>query len=682
MAVLKFKDGQGVWHSIPAIKGEMGASAYEQAQTAGYTGTLEDFYADLVAIEAVDSKMALVDEAVLKADEAALKADAMASGSPKGRYATLVALQEAWPTGDTGAYLVQADSHLYFWDTVTSAWVDGGLYNVAAASQVEITDTSGYFASDNIEGALSEIGYTIKRTTGVVNVKEYGAIGDGVADDTDAINAAIAATTAGQTLFFPKAEYVVSDEFTLLVPMIVEGRNAVIITTETVVFNFTELDGVKFSGLTLVGPGGTVASSPTTDGAITGTYSDHVIVKDCDISEFCTGISITYSDNVRLENNHVYNYLAYGLMLSKTNNFIVTKNTVHDSLATGVTNTYCLSATGNATRRQNNSIISENIFYNNAAWSAFMSHGVEKLIISNNHIYNCRNGIDLTNDDYTIANVVIEGNYIEGTGTDAYDGVNGMNNGIALIASGDADITDILIRGNIVKGFSRFNSGAQANAQIQLQSVSNAVITGNNLYTHTGVNAIRTSIWISGESSRVVVNGNIIVSYNTAGVSLSGITGDGIIVTSNVMSIASGITGVVLSGSTINGLKIKDNLVSGGGTTYREVGTNVIDGKSLVYPDGGFGEERYRTYMFSVDAVTDLTPGELRSIATFSVPPPTVSQSDILMANYSKAGATGQIVVRAVRWDSGNIRIFIKNEGASNFSAEAGNVQMTVLSVG
>ena len=41
MAVLKFKDIMGVWHSIPAIQG---ASAYEQAQLGGYTGTLEDFY--------------------------------------------------------------------------------------------------------------------------------------------------------------------------------------------------------------------------------------------------------------------------------------------------------------------------------------------------------------------------------------------------------------------------------------------------------------------------------------------------------------------------------------------------------------------------------------------------------------------------------------------------------------
>ena len=64
--------------------------------------------------------------AATKADAAALKADAMASGSPKGVYATLSALQSAFPTGTTGAYLVSADGIWYYWSG--SAWTIGGLY--------------------------------------------------------------------------------------------------------------------------------------------------------------------------------------------------------------------------------------------------------------------------------------------------------------------------------------------------------------------------------------------------------------------------------------------------------------------------------------------------------------------------------------------------------------------------
>ncbi len=50
----------------------------------------------------------------------------VASGTPKGVYATLVALQTAFPTGDTGIYVVAADGHWYYWDT--AAWADGGAY--------------------------------------------------------------------------------------------------------------------------------------------------------------------------------------------------------------------------------------------------------------------------------------------------------------------------------------------------------------------------------------------------------------------------------------------------------------------------------------------------------------------------------------------------------------------------
>jgi len=43
-----------------------------------------------------------------------------------------------------------------------------------------------------------------------VSVKDYGAVGDGISDDTTAITNAIAATTSGKTLLFPPAVYRVS----------------------------------------------------------------------------------------------------------------------------------------------------------------------------------------------------------------------------------------------------------------------------------------------------------------------------------------------------------------------------------------------------------------------------------------------------------------------------------------
>lgn len=53
----------------------------------------------------------------------------VASGSPKGVYATLEDLQAAYPTGTTGIYVVSADGHWYYWNG--SAWISGGIYQAS-----------------------------------------------------------------------------------------------------------------------------------------------------------------------------------------------------------------------------------------------------------------------------------------------------------------------------------------------------------------------------------------------------------------------------------------------------------------------------------------------------------------------------------------------------------------------
>lgn len=54
------------------------------------------------------------------------KIEQVASGSPKGAYATLADLQTAYPTGAEGIYLVADDGNWYYWDG--AQWASGGVY--------------------------------------------------------------------------------------------------------------------------------------------------------------------------------------------------------------------------------------------------------------------------------------------------------------------------------------------------------------------------------------------------------------------------------------------------------------------------------------------------------------------------------------------------------------------------
>lgn len=53
------------------------------------------------------------------------------SGSPKGTFATLSALQSAYPNGTEGVFLVLENGHWYYYD---SGWQDGGVYQASKAA--------------------------------------------------------------------------------------------------------------------------------------------------------------------------------------------------------------------------------------------------------------------------------------------------------------------------------------------------------------------------------------------------------------------------------------------------------------------------------------------------------------------------------------------------------------------
>jgi lysophospholipase L1-like esterase len=79
---------------------------------------------------------------------------AVSSGAPKGVYATLSALQTAFPTGNTNIYLVTADGKWYYWNG--TAWTAGGTYQGTGIADWSITKE--------------------KLSYGVLDIREFGGV--------------------------------------------------------------------------------------------------------------------------------------------------------------------------------------------------------------------------------------------------------------------------------------------------------------------------------------------------------------------------------------------------------------------------------------------------------------------------------------------------------------------------
>jgi lysophospholipase L1-like esterase len=114
-----------------------------------------------------------------KADKAALAA--VASGSPKGVFPTLLDLENEYPDGTEGIYVVTDDGHWYYWNE--SAWTDGGEYLVPKleAENIDYGDSSVKEALNNlyVEKTRRYIYVNLNGTKSIKEVIENNLIPNG-----------------------------------------------------------------------------------------------------------------------------------------------------------------------------------------------------------------------------------------------------------------------------------------------------------------------------------------------------------------------------------------------------------------------------------------------------------------------------------------------------------------------
>jgi hypothetical protein len=109
---------------------------------------------------------------------------------PNGSVVTIISLGGATPSTDVTDYTATPDNSSI--SNTIGYWLAQSTFNQNSNYQVTGTPTARNLAT---------------RGGDVINVKDFGAVGNGTTDDTAAIQAAIAAAPAGAAIYFPKGSY-------------------------------------------------------------------------------------------------------------------------------------------------------------------------------------------------------------------------------------------------------------------------------------------------------------------------------------------------------------------------------------------------------------------------------------------------------------------------------------------
>lgn len=113
------------------------------------------------------------------------KVSQIVSGTPKGTYTTLSALQLAFPTGATGIYVVVADGNWYYWNA--SAWASGGVYQSSGLPDTLTFKATNLMKSGDFSQGLT--GWAAQGGTASVASNTYSLVGNGTLGKIGTYNA-------------------------------------------------------------------------------------------------------------------------------------------------------------------------------------------------------------------------------------------------------------------------------------------------------------------------------------------------------------------------------------------------------------------------------------------------------------------------------------------------------------
>jgi hypothetical protein len=527
--------------------------------------------------------------------------------------------------------------------------LDGSLLkNGDAAYVVEPVSRRTYIFTLDEDSAAAEDGFNViapdanagdKRwvrtntPSNETDVRYFGAIGDGVTDDTAAIQSAL---SAGGYLYLPPLTYLVSGNLTADTAIVVDGYGATLNWASDTTANRGILvtgSSVAFHGLKLDGP--QYATEVTTQhgiyayGADSSNYLTDIVIRDCSFINWgFYGVYLKYVANFQVNHNKISSCNFGGVVALSCSRGSISFNDIYNITATP--NAYGIMASRDTSDslvtdpRSENIAIIGNWVRNVTNWEGIDTHAGQHIRIAGNSVLSCKHGIVATPANDTSAeatwaplDITIEGNTIDSQVTDgtlesgiiftgAHDGVSTVNE------YGTGTIT-----GNVVRGY-----GLAADT------------LGNAIYCHStqGLAISANSVFYPGNSAMLLSHDNVGFSVigNTVidvwsddqtdpkGIDFGDINNTGIIDGNTFQSASKAATykniyAIFIANSAGNYIQVGKNIFIGFTYNISDTGDKANMGSAAGWSTSGTGEDTLASTV--IPASTFSAAGRLRVMA-------------------------------------------------------------------
>lgn len=349
----------------------------------------------------------------------------------------------------------------------------------------------------NLFNLLVETDLTDKSGHDFVNVKNEGAVGDGVTDDSDAFISAFAG--GNKNILIPSGTYLITKSIPVfdntgvlcygdILDRIPQGTVAYELPG---VFNVMQRNNVHFNGVRVRGTG-------SVDGGLVNRSVFHfnectdVSVKNCNLVDIQCAYVIRFNNctNVHADGNYVNHYSFAGIScIGACHNAWVTNNTLLNLENYTYANTYPIGLCGYEKELTADAEMGSNLFCignyienSRAWWEGIDAHGGENMVITGNTIKGCMTGIAVfttPSKHFYAKNVVISDNVIE-LGADKTH-VRGVNN-VCFSIGGE----NFVVTGNTCKNGGVINDDTKAPNSVYIIESKNMLFENNILANCNG----------------------------------------------------------------------------------------------------------------------------------------------------------------------------------------------------